>query len=71
MTIASDLLIEPDTTIADVAKRVGFADAFSFSAAFKRVRGMSPSKHRSQHTRPVASTRSALSTHDRRDLTRH
>lgn len=71
MTIASDLLIEPDTTIADVAKRVGFADAFSFSAAFKRVKGMSPSKHRSQYARPVASTRSALSTHDRRDLTRH
>ncbi|MEV4179122.1 AraC family transcriptional regulator [Nonomuraea sp. NPDC049709] len=49
MTIASDLLIEPDATIADVANRVGYADAFNFSAAFKRVKGMSPSNHRSQH----------------------
>lgn len=53
MTIASDLLIEPDATIADVAKRVGYADAFNFSAAFKRVKGMSPSNHRSQHARRV------------------
>ncbi len=64
MTIASDLLSEPDATIADVAKRVGYADAFNFSAAFKRVKGMSPSNHRSQRARPVVSTRSALSTHD-------
>ncbi|MEO3876444.1 AraC family transcriptional regulator [Nonomuraea sp. B12E4] len=64
MTIASDLLIEPDATIADVAKRVGYADAFNFSAAFKRVKGMSPSNHRSQHTRPVASTHSSLSPGD-------
>jgi hypothetical protein len=62
MTIASDLLIEPDATIANVAKRVGYADAFNFSAAFKRVKGRSPSNHRSQHARPVASTQDRLET---------
>lgn len=48
MTIAADLLVEPEATVADVARRVGYADAFNFSAAFKRVKGMSPSNHRAQ-----------------------
>ncbi|MEV4482035.1 AraC family transcriptional regulator [Micromonospora coxensis] len=48
MTIAADLLVEADTTVADVARRVGYADAFNFSAAFKRVKGVSPSVHRSR-----------------------
>lgn len=48
MTIAADLLVEPEATIAGVARRVGYADAFNFSAAFKRVKGMSPSNHRAQ-----------------------
>jgi AraC-like DNA-binding protein len=48
MTIAADLLVEQEATIADVARRVGYADAFNFSAAFKRVKGMSPSNHRAQ-----------------------
>ncbi|MGC0421033.1 AraC family transcriptional regulator [Embleya sp. AB8] len=46
MTLAADLLTEPDATVAAVARRVGYADAFGFSAAFKRVRGVSPSAHR-------------------------
>ncbi len=49
MTVAADLLVEPEATIAEVARRVGYADAFNFSAAFKRVKGTSPSGHRSQH----------------------
>jgi len=43
MTVAADLLAEPGATVAAVARRVGYADAFSFSAAFKRERGTSPS----------------------------
>ncbi|MET7280835.1 AraC family transcriptional regulator [Kribbella sp. NPDC005582] len=43
MTLAADLLTEPDATVAAVARRVGYADAFSFSSAFKRERGISPS----------------------------
>jgi AraC-like DNA-binding protein len=47
MTLAGDLLAEPGATVATVARRVGYADAFSFSAAFKRERGTSPSTYAS------------------------
>lgn len=45
MDVAADLLTEPGATVASVARRVGYADAFSFSAAFKRERGASPSSY--------------------------
>ncbi|MFI6738226.1 helix-turn-helix transcriptional regulator [Nonomuraea sp. NPDC050451] len=40
---ATDLLRAPGATVAAVARRVGYADGFAFSNAFKRVRGMPPS----------------------------
>jgi AraC-like DNA-binding protein len=43
MTLAADLLRDADATIAAVAREVGYADAFAFSSAFKRARGVSPS----------------------------
>jgi AraC-like DNA-binding protein len=47
MTLAADLLVEQDgATIADVARTVGYSDPFAFSAAFKRIRGASPSEFR-------------------------
>jgi AraC-like DNA-binding protein len=47
MTLAADLLTtDPATTVASVARQVGYADAFGFSAAFKRVHGVSPSEYR-------------------------
>jgi AraC-like DNA-binding protein len=47
MTLAADLLIERDAaTVAEIARTVGYADAFGFSAAFKRIRGVSPSAFR-------------------------
>ncbi|MFI1223016.1 MULTISPECIES: AraC family transcriptional regulator [unclassified Streptomyces] len=46
MTLAADLLTRPELTVAAVARRVGYADAFGFSAAFKRLRGASPSAFR-------------------------
>lgn len=46
MTLAADLLARPELTVALVARRVGYADAFGFSAAFKRVRGVSPTAFR-------------------------
>ncbi|MEH6376025.1 AraC family transcriptional regulator [Streptomyces sp. KLMMK] len=46
MTLAVDLLGEPGATLASVARRVGYADPFGFSTAFKRVRGVSPSAYR-------------------------
>ncbi|MFE1890211.1 AraC family transcriptional regulator, partial [Streptomyces microflavus] len=48
MTLAADLLTRPELTVAAVARRVGYADAFGFSAAFKRLRGESPSAYRQQ-----------------------
>ncbi|WP_153037236.1 AraC family transcriptional regulator [Amycolatopsis sp. YIM 10] len=47
MTLAADLLLDREAaTIADVARTVGYADPFGFSAAFKRVRGANPSEFR-------------------------
>lgn len=47
MTLAADLLIEQQAaTIADIARTVGYSDAFGFSAAFKRIRGVNPSEYR-------------------------
>ena len=46
MALAADLLCQPDETVGTVAEKVGYATPFAFSAAFKRVRGMSPQEHR-------------------------
>lgn len=47
MTLAMDLLIEQETaTVREVARAVGYTDPFTFSAAFKRVRGINPSEFR-------------------------
>jgi len=47
LTLAADLLREPDATVASVARRVGYATPFALSTAFKRVRGVSPAQYRS------------------------
>ncbi|MFI6789888.1 AraC family transcriptional regulator [Nonomuraea sp. NPDC050383] len=46
LALAADLLREPDATIGSVARRVGYGSSFALSAAFKRVRGISPQEHR-------------------------
>ncbi|MEU2389694.1 AraC family transcriptional regulator [Streptomyces sp. NPDC007369] len=46
LALAADLLREPDATVASVARRVGYGSAFALSAAFKRVRGVSPQEFR-------------------------
>jgi len=46
MAMAADLLCQPDETVGTVAEKVGYATPFAFSAAFKRVRGLSPQEHR-------------------------
>ncbi|MFB6601007.1 AraC family transcriptional regulator [Streptomyces noursei] len=53
LALAADLLREPDTTIATVARRVGYSSAFALSTAFKRVRGISPQEFRTGAT-PIA-----------------
>ncbi|WLW58116.1 AraC family transcriptional regulator [Streptomyces sp. YU58] len=51
LALAADLLRAPDVTLATVAERVGFSNAFALSAAFKREHGMSPSAYRTSATR--------------------
>ncbi|WP_223840260.1 AraC family transcriptional regulator [Saccharopolyspora pogona] len=47
MTLAADLLADRKAaTIAEIARTVGYSDAFGFSAAFKRIRGITPSEFR-------------------------
>ncbi|MFI5911074.1 AraC family transcriptional regulator [Dactylosporangium sp. NPDC051541] len=50
LALAADLLLEPEATLAAVARKVGYGSAFALSAAFKRVRGMSPQAHREQYS---------------------
>lgn len=59
--LAADLLREPDTTVARVAREVGYSSAFALSAAFKRVRGVSPQEYRNgeRGTAPVVGTPTA------------
>ncbi|MEC3957152.1 AraC family transcriptional regulator [Nocardia sp. CDC153] len=46
MDEAEELLTDTDLTVAQIAKSVGYADPFGFSAAFKRHRGLSPTAFR-------------------------
>ncbi|MDE3722246.1 AraC family transcriptional regulator [Nocardiopsis sp. N85] len=46
ITLAADLLRDTEETVGAIARRVGYADAFALSAAFKRVRGLTPTAHR-------------------------
>jgi AraC-like DNA-binding protein len=48
MTVGADLLRDTDAPVAAVASKVGYQDAFAFSMAFKRARGVSPSTWRRQ-----------------------
>ena len=50
LALAADLLRDPDTTLAAVARRVGYSSPFALSTAFKRARGMSPREHRAAST---------------------
>jgi AraC-like DNA-binding protein len=50
MTLGADMLRDTDDTVATVARKVGYDDAFAFSVAFKRARGVSPSTWRRQST---------------------
>ena len=46
LTLAADLMLEPGATLGSVAAEVGYASPYALSAAFKRVRGISPKQHR-------------------------
>ena len=58
LALAADLLRDPDTTLAAVARRVGYSTPFALSTAFKRARGVSPAsaappRPDPPHRRPV------------------
>ena len=44
MNYAAGLLLEDDTTVQEVAERIGIPDPFQFSRTFKRVFGYPPSQ---------------------------
>ncbi|GAA3884545.1 AraC family transcriptional regulator [Saccharothrix violaceirubra] len=46
VALAADLLDRTDHTVATIARKVGYANAFALSVAFKRLRGTRPSDHR-------------------------
>jgi AraC-like DNA-binding protein len=46
ITLAADQLRSTRDTVETIARRVGYANAFALSVAFKRVRGITPTDHR-------------------------
>ncbi|HDH02794.1 MAG TPA: AraC family transcriptional regulator [Actinobacteria bacterium] len=46
LSLAADLLREPGNTIGAIASQVGYGSPYALSAAFKRVRGVSPKEYR-------------------------
>lgn len=53
IALAADLLLEPGATVGSVAHQVGYGSPFALSAAFKRVRGVSPREHRCAAAAPA------------------
>ena len=49
---AAAFLLESDTTIIEVALRLGFSDQYYFCKKFKSYHGLSPSKYRKTHLQP-------------------
>jgi AraC-like DNA-binding protein len=62
LALAADLLRDDDTTIAAVAREVGYASPFALSTAFKRSFGVSPHQHRRRHGRPAVTGGTAAPT---------
>ncbi|GAB3449291.1 AraC family transcriptional regulator [Actinophytocola sediminis] len=60
IALAADLLRETDHTVGTIAKKVGYANAFALSVAFKRLRGTRPSDHRKPETGAAGRTPAAL-----------
>lgn len=48
LALAADLLLRTDRTIASIAAEVGYGTPFALSAAFSRVRGVSPAQYRAR-----------------------
>jgi AraC-like DNA-binding protein len=48
LAMAADLLADSGATVGSVSRRVGYASPFTFSAAFKREYGVSPTDYRTR-----------------------
>ncbi|HEX5597893.1 MAG TPA: AraC family transcriptional regulator [Micromonosporaceae bacterium] len=48
LALAADLLAESHATVGAIARQVGYGSSFALSAAFKRVRGISPRQYRAR-----------------------
>jgi transcriptional regulator GlxA family with amidase domain len=48
LSLAADLLCQPQATVTNTARSVGYGSAFAFSTAFKRRYGVSPHQHRTR-----------------------
>jgi len=46
MTVAAELLRTSDRTVASIAREVGYDNEFAFSSAFRRVKGVPPTRFR-------------------------
>ncbi|WP_028921461.1 AraC family transcriptional regulator [Pseudonocardia acaciae] len=46
IAMAADLLRDTDATVGSIARKVGYANTFALSVAFKRLRGITPTEHR-------------------------
>jgi AraC-like DNA-binding protein len=55
LTLAADLILDPRETVGSVARTVGYSSPYALSAAFKRVRGISPQQHRTAQRQRAAS----------------
>jgi AraC-like DNA-binding protein len=53
LSCAADMLTRSDATLEAIARDVGYASPFALSAAFKRVRGISPRTLRTGSQLPV------------------
>jgi AraC-like DNA-binding protein len=60
LALAADLLRTSQTTIASVARQVGYSTPFALSSAFKRAYGVSPNTHRTMAGDAAGSVDSAL-----------
>ncbi|MFD2466212.1 AraC family transcriptional regulator [Amycolatopsis silviterrae] len=53
ISLAAELLRTTEYTVDTIARKVGYANAFALSVAFKRRRGTRPSEHRASHRSSV------------------
>ena len=61
MTRAALFLVLDDAPISEIAARVGYADIYQFSAAFKRSTGLAPRTYRRQRPQPPQPAQTRLS----------